>query len=194
MIHQKRLYSVLIVSAVSKFNESIISLLPESKYSPVTCVGSIAAAKREVLERDYDIILINSPLTDDFGTQFAIAAVSDSSSVVLIFVKSEQYADVYGKTAEHGVLTLKKPTSPQMVSQLLDFMRAARERLRLLQKKAISVEEKMDEIRTVNRAKWLLIENLKMTEPDAHRYIEKQAMDRCVTKREVAENILRTYK
>lgn len=64
----------------------------------------------------------------------------------------------------------------------------------MLHKKAMSVEEKMEEIRTVNRAKWLLIENLKMTEPDAHRYIEKQAMDRCVTKREVAEGILRTYK
>ena len=35
---------------------------------------------------------------------------------------------------------------------------------------------------------------LKMTEQEAHRYIEKQAMDRCVTKRVVAEQILSTYK
>jgi response regulator NasT len=33
-----------------------------------------------------------------------------------------------------------------------------------------------------------------MTESDAHRYIEKQAMDRCVTRREIAENILQTYR
>ena len=52
----------------------------------------------------------------------------------------------------------------------------------------------MEEIRLVNRAKWLLIEELKMTEQEAHRYIEKQAMDRCVTKRVVAEQILSTYK
>ena len=52
----------------------------------------------------------------------------------------------------------------------------------------------MVEIRIVNRAKCLLIEQLKMTEEEAHRYIEKQAMDRCVTKRTVAENILSTYK
>ena len=54
-------------------------------------------------------------------------------------------------------------------------------------------EEKMEEIRIVNRAKWLLINELKMDEPGAHRYIEKQAMDRCVTRREVAEEIIRTY-
>ena len=52
----------------------------------------------------------------------------------------------------------------------------------------------MEEIRMVNRAKWLLIEQLKMTEQQAHRYIEKQAMDRCITRRAVAEQILATYR
>ncbi|MDY4209669.1 MAG: ANTAR domain-containing protein [Eubacteriales bacterium] len=52
----------------------------------------------------------------------------------------------------------------------------------------------MEDIRVVNKAKWFLIEQLKMTEQEAHRYIEKQAMDRCVTKRVIAENILSTYK
>ena len=54
-------------------------------------------------------------------------------------------------------------------------------------------EEKMQEIRIVNRAKWILITELKMTETDAHRYIEKQAMDRCVSKKEIAEEIIKTY-
>ena len=52
---------------------------------------------------------------------------------------------------------------------------------------------KMQEIRQVNRAKWLLIENLKMTETDAHHYIEKQAMDRCVSRREIAMGIIKIY-
>ena len=32
-----------------------------------------------------------------------------------------------------------------------------------------------------------------MTEAAAHRMIEKQAMDRCVTRREIAKEIIRTY-
>ncbi len=51
----------------------------------------------------------------------------------------------------------------------------------------------MEEIRLVNRAKWILIDVLGMSENDAHRYIEKQAMDRCVTKAEVARGIISTY-
>ncbi len=51
----------------------------------------------------------------------------------------------------------------------------------------------MEEIRLVNRAKWLLISELKMSEPDAHHYITHQAMDRCCSKRAVAEEIIRLY-
>ena len=51
----------------------------------------------------------------------------------------------------------------------------------------------MEEIRLVNRAKWILIEQLKMTEADAHHHIERQAMDRCVSKKEIALGIIKTY-
>ena len=57
----------------------------------------------------------------------------------------------------------------------------------------LTVDEKIEELRLVNRAKWLLIECLHMTEPDAHRYITRQAMEQRTGKREIAENIIRTY-
>lgn len=47
--------------------------------------------------------------------------------------------------------------------------------------------------RLVNREKWLLIECLSMAEAVAHHYIEKQAMDLRISRREVAENIIKTY-
>ena len=93
----------------------------------------------------------------------------------------------------HGVFTLPKPTSKSTLSTALNWMSSTRERLRKSEKKALSIEEKMEEIRIVNRAKWLLISELKMDEPEAHRYIEKQAMDRCISKRIVAEEIIKTY-
>ena len=51
----------------------------------------------------------------------------------------------------------------------------------------------MNEIRIVDRAKLVLITNLGMDEPHAHRYIEKNAMDMRITKRESAEMIIKTY-
>ena len=62
-----------------------------------------------------------------------------------------------------------------------------------MEKKNKTLQEKMADIRVVNRAKWLLIEHLNMTERDSHYYIEKQAMDTRLSRREVAEHIIRTY-
>lgn len=91
-------------------------------------------------------------------------------------------------------MTLSKPTTLQMVSQSLRVLCATRERLRKVEERQATVEEKIEEIRLVNRAKWLLIECLSMSEAEAHRYIEKQSMDLRISKREVAQKIIETYK
>ena len=191
---KEHVYSVLIVSASESFNQNVMKFLPEATYSPTSYAKSINEAQRKVVERFYDLIIINSPLPDDFGAKFAIDTSNNSSTVVLLFVRSDNYGDVYDKVYDFGVFTVKKPLPEQNVTQALDFVKATRERLRKMEKKKVSLEEKMMEIKIVNRAKWTLINSLNMSEEDAHRYIEKQAMDRCVSKREIAEEILRTYK
>ncbi len=190
---KERVYSVLIVSSSEKFNQALLGLLPTSNYSPICFAGNVSAAKREMLEREFDFVFINTPLPDDFGIKFAVDLSHGKSTVALVFVRSEIYSEVYEKAVVHGVLTLPKPTSAQAMNQAFDWMCAIRERLRRQEKKTLSMEEKMEEIRLINRAKWLLIGELKMTESEAHRYLEKQAMDRCVTRREIAENIIKTY-
>ncbi len=194
MVFQEKTYSVLLVSVSRKFNTTIVELLPVTDYWPVTKVGSIAEAKRKVLEQNYDIVVINAPLPDDFGTRLAIDVCRDSNAGVLILVKNELYNDIYAKVVEFGVMTLPKPTTIQIISQTLRILCATRERMRQVEAKQATVEEKMEEIRLVNRAKWQLIQCLNMTEGEAHRYIEKQSMDLRISKREVAENIIKTYK
>ena len=190
---KERIYSVLIVSTAENLNTALSTLLPDSKYGPVHTVSSISAAKRAFSERAYDYVIINSPLPDDIGTRFAIDACNSKETVVLLMVRSELHAEIYDKVAEHGVFTLPKPTSKPTIITALNWMSSARERLRKAEKKTLSIEEKMEEIRIVNRAKWLLISQLKFDEPEAHRFIEKQAMDRCVSKKVVAEEIIKTY-
>ncbi len=190
----EHIYSVLVVSASDKFNESLRRLLPENRYSPVIAAADVSGARRRLLEERYDLVIINTPLPDDFGTRLALDVCASSGTGVLLLVGAEHYPDVNARVSPYGVLVLSKPTSAQLLSQSLLLLCGTRERLRRMEQKTASIEEKMEEIRMVNRAKWLLIEQLKMTEQDAHRYIEKQAMDRCVTKRVIAEQILSTYK
>ncbi len=190
----ERCYSILVVSASAKFEQSITPLLPESLFSPVAFAANSGMAKRKLLERSSDIVIINTPLPDDFGTRLALDICSGSGAGVLMLIKNEHFHDIAAKVTPHGVLAIPKPTSAQMITQSLNLLCGTRERIRLMEQKTATIEEKMEEIRIVNRAKWVLIDHLKMSEAEAHKYIEKQAMDRCVTKRSVAEDIITTYK
>lgn len=190
---EKRVYSVLVASASERFAGTLTGLLPEAGYSPVVTVSSAAAAGRALNERTFDFIFINSPLPDDSGVRFAADCCRTGGTVALLFVEAGLYDAVQARMAGHGVYLLPKPTPRGFMLRALDWMAATRERLRKYEKKVQPIEEKMEEIRLVNRAKWLLISELKMTEPDAHHYIAHQAMDRCASKRAVAEEIIRLY-
>ena len=186
-------YSILIVSATDSFTSAFADLLPASRYTPVDTVTNISAAKRVLAEKSYDFIIINAPLPDDTGTRFAIEVCTTRQTAVLLLVKNDIHAEIHDKVVKSGVFTLPKPLSRSTMLYALSWLESVRERLRLFEKKSLSIEDKMAEIRLVNKAKWLLISELKMAEPDAHHYIEKQAMDRCVSKRCIAEEIIRTY-
>lgn len=190
---EQRAYSVLIASASENFNSALSPLLPESAFSPVHIAASVSAAQRMFAEQSFDFVIINSPLPDNNGVGFAIDACTTKGTVVLLLIKSDIYMGIHAKVVPHGVFALSKPVSKQTLAQALGWMASARERLRRVEKKTLSMEEKMEEIRLVNRAKWLLISELKMDEPHAHHYIEKQAMDLCITKRQAAEKIIKTY-
>jgi response regulator NasT len=185
--------SVLVVSPSEKITELLNEVLPGGTFSPVVTVSSCGEAKRALLSADYDIIVVNTPLADEFGSEFALDIVAQSSAVALLLVKNEIYEQVSSGVENFGVMTLPKPLSRSTLYSAMKIAVATRARLRTMDRKNRSLSSKMDDIRLVNRAKWALIENLGMTEEQAHRYIEKQAMDMRRSKREIAENLIKTY-
>lgn len=193
MIIDDRAYSVLLVSSSDKITSFMHPILQQNYGNPVVTMGNVSSAKRALLEGTFDIVIINSPVLDDIGVRFAIDAATKTNASVLIMVKPEIYDETHFKVLDYGVFVLSKPISQAAIVQALRWLSAGRERLRLFEKKSLSLEDKMAEIRLINRAKWALMENLQMTEPEAHRYIEKQSMDRGMTKKSMAEEIIKTY-
>lgn len=192
MTTPKPLCRVLVVSAGTQAYDYIRELLPPGEYDPVTHAASAGEAKRLLLGSDYDIIIINTPLPDEFGTEFALDCAAGTCGV-LVLCKSELYEQIAFRLEDSGVLTMPRPVNRQTFYIAIKLLIATHARLAKMEKQNRTLKEKMEDIRVVNRAKWLLIEHLSMTEQDAHYYIEKQAMDTRLSRREVAEHIIRTY-
>lgn len=192
MLFRDQTYRVLLVSAAEKFNTVTLSLLPGSEYYPVDVVKSAGAAQRRLLEYEYDIVLINTPLPDEFGSDLAMDACRKSKAGVMLMVKREIQDEIYTKVMEEGVITLPKPTSEAVMRHMLRTLCALRERLRRVQEHQVTVDQKIEEMRLVDKAKWTLITQRDMSEEEAHQYIQHQSMDRRLSRRTVAEEILQS--
>lgn len=192
MASGKIIYRVLIAGANDRTFDSLRELLPPDGYEAPLRAGSAGEVKRMLLETDVDLVILNAPLRDEFGTQLALN-LSRDNLCVLMLVPAESFDAVCYKVEDEGILTLSKPVSRNGLLGAIKLLTAMRGKLRKLDQQNQALQEKMQDIRTVNRAKWLLIEIKRMTENEAHYYIEKQAMDMRLSRREVAENIIRTY-
>lgn len=188
----KMKYRVLVADAGDKIADYISDMLPRSGFEPILRAGDAGEVRRMMLSTQVDIVIINTPLPDEFGSELALD-LAENPMGVLLLVKSEVYDQVTYKVEDSGVLTLAKPMTKQGFYSAVKLLAAMSSRLAKMEKKNRTLQEKMADIRVVNRAKWLLIEHHRMKEEDAHYFIEKQAMDMRLSRREVAENIIRTY-
>ncbi len=185
--------NVLIVSASEKPAEHIKEILSFGSFSVLTPVTSASEARRLLDNSDVDIVIVNTPLKDEFGVQFAVDAAAERSKGVLIMVKPEVYEQVSYKMESYGILTLSKSSGREIMLQSVKLLSASSVKLRRLEESAADLQQKLRDLKTVNRAKGLLIENLKMSEADAHRFIEKEAMDSCVKKADAAKRIIKKF-
>ena len=192
MASGKNIYKVLVAGANDKTFALLQTLLPGSSYDPPLRAGSAGEAKRMALDYAVDIAILNAPMRDEFGTQLALNLARDNVGVLLL-VPGESFDGVRDQVADEGVMALAKPLTRQTLEMGLHMITALRGKLLQMDRRNRALQEKMTDIRTINRAKWLLIEQLRMTESEAHYYIERQAMDTRLSRREVAENIIRSY-
>ena len=192
MVTGKRKYRVLVAGANDKLGESIAALLPKNAYEPPVFAASVGEIRRLALESTMDLVVLNTPLKDEFGTRLALD-LADYNIAVLLMVQGDVFDQVCYKVEDYGVLTLAKPVSRQSFYTAVKLLTAMRAKMLRMEKKNQALQEKMQDIRTINRAKWLLITNLQMTEDEAHYHIEKKAMNSRLSRREAAEEIIRTY-
>lgn len=168
-------------------------VLPLLHVTSIFSAGSASKARTLLSENEFDIAIIACPLPDEFGKRFAREAQSKNFCEVLLLVPTDRFDETFDSVMEQGILVVSLPTSGQTLLSTLRTLCTMRERIRGMQKKQASLEDKMAEIRLVNHAKWLLIDHLSMAEDDAQRYIEKQAMNLRIPKAQLAREIIKQY-
>ena len=188
----KTKYRVLVAGGNEKLCELLSEILPKNEYAFLPPAKTAGEVRRLTMDRSVDLVILNAPLKDEFGVQLA-QDLAENNLGVLLLTGSDVFEQVSYRVEQSGVITLAKPTTKQSMYIALRALTALRSKLLQMEQKTKALQQKVADIHTVNHAKWLLIQHDNMTENEAHRFIEKQAMDMRLSRREVAESIIRTY-
>ena len=181
-------YSVLVVTKDTKISSLVSAILIPPLFELSVCTD-FNEARRKCGERNFNIVLAD--FAEGEGTDFAID-ISDSPSTILLLSPAQHFDEISYKVEGYGILTLTTPFDQFYFYNMIKVAIAVQYKVKILSSKATQLKEKMEEIRLVNRAKMLLMQNKSMTEQEAHRYIEKQAMDTGSKKTAVSKLIIDT--
>ena len=144
-------------------------------------------------EHDYVVVISVFPFEGEFGAETA-AYISKTFDVCqVIFVPSKVYDEVCAKLSGTGAVILPKSSPRELAVNSIRCAAAIKNKMDDLRSENKMLRDMVNEMKLVNRAKCVLIEYLKISEKEAHRQIQKRAMDQRVTLTEVAADILKTY-
>lgn len=184
----------LLVSSSEAQTQRISALLTRARIVPFDHAGSARQALEQFDAGGIDGVLIAEPIAGSSGRELALQLKKRHCMAVLLLLAAPEHADTDAALLEQsGVLVLPNDAPESLIVQTIRLLTAVRIQLEQMQHKTEKLEAKVADIRIINRAKLLLVQHLQMTETEAHKYIEKQAMDTSMRRRTIAENIIRTY-
>ena len=183
----------LLVSSSEAQTQRISALLTRARIVPFDHAGSARQALEQFDAGGIDGVLIAEPIAGSSGRELALQLKKRHCMAVLLLAAPEHVDTDAALLEQSGVLVLPNDAPESLIVQTIRLLTAVRIQLEQMQHKTEKLEAKVADIRIINRAKLLLVQHLQMTETEAHKYIEKQAMDTSMRRRTIAENIIRTY-
>jgi len=185
--------SALIVSDSEKDTGLFTVMLNAACINQIVCEKSVDGARKLTQKQDFDLVIVDSPLADESGEGFSRSIASKGASQVILIVNKESFDTVSADCGEDGVLTISKPVDKALFWSALSLVKSIHGRMKKIYAENAQLKQKIEDIRIIDRAKFILISSMKMSEQESHRYIEKQAMDMRLSRRAIAEGILKRY-
>ncbi len=181
---------ILLLSKRGKGESALMAYLLAQGQCQVETASDGCAGRQMFLETNYDLVLINAPLEDELGDELAELVSRKTAAGVVILLNHAFIDRKAGKMERSGVMVVGKPIVKGLLPQAIHMAYASKCRIQVLQRENEKLAARLNDIKHVNRAKWLLVKNLDMTEEQAHKYIETQAMEHRISKGELSRRLL----
>lgn len=184
---------LFIVAKTEDICTGIAAALGELSAENIECCGGDDRAALDGDLSAYDAIIVSTPLQSEFGLNFVAELPKKSGAAIVVLARADIAEDVQRRIGFTGAFVIGKPFPKSVLPNTVRMAMLAKENIKRLEQENIELTRQLDDVKIIDRAKCCLIQYLNLTESQAHRHIQKLAMDTSRSQREIAEDILRTY-
>jgi response regulator NasT len=168
----------------------LAEILVEAGYDVVgqASDGEEAIALARELRPDVVLMDVKMPVLDGITAAERIGSEGLAPVVMLTAFSQRELVE---RARDAGVMAyVVKPFTPADLTPAIEVARSRWTELRTLESEVADLGERLETRKLVDRAKGALMTQLKITEADAFRWIQKTAMDRRLSMKEVAEAVI----
>ena len=171
--------NVLIVSGNQNASQVLSAFFKES-FQCVPKNAESAYQAKSIFDNNpsIELAVINVPLIDESGIELADYIISDTASFCILMTKRENAEKIADRAEKNGIIVVGKPFNKSNLYQLVKTLDISVKRSYKFYSDILRLEQKIDEIQTIDKAKFMLMEHRNMTEAEAHAYLEQYAMNK----------------
>ncbi|WP_370584175.1 ANTAR domain-containing response regulator [Ornithinimicrobium cryptoxanthini] len=181
---------ILVAEDEALIRLDLVEMLGEAGYDVVgqAADGEQAVAMARELSPDLVVMDVKMPSMDGISAAEVLAREGIAPVVMLTAFSDRSLVE---RARDAGVMAyVVKPFTANDVLPALDIARSRWQERQALESEVADLAERFETRKRLDRAKGLLQQQLKLSEAESFRWIQKAAMDRRLSMREVADAVI----
>ena len=180
---------VVVVEDEALIRMDVVATLEEAGFEIVGegADGEEAISLAKEHEPDLVVMDIKMPKLDGISAAEKIAELK----IPVVLLTAFSQTELVSRAAEAGAMAyVTKPFKPADLLPAIQIALARHEELLSLESETAELSDRLETRKMMDRAKGLLMTQMKLSEPDAFRWIQKASMDRRLSMAQVAKAVI----
>jgi len=181
-------YRILVAEDETLIRMDLVEMLREAGYDVVGAAsdGREAIELAESLQPDLAILDVKMPILDGIS---AAEKIIEVSPVLMLTAFSQK--DLVERARDAGAMAyVVKPFTINDLVPAIEISISRHRQMKSLETEVADLHERLETRKVIDRAKGILMKALNLSEPEAFSWIQRAAMDRRITMKEVSEAVI----
>jgi len=181
-------HRILVAEDETLIRMDLVEMLREAGYDVVGAAmdGGEAVSLAESLKPDLTILDVKMPVLDGISAAEKIISISP---VLMLTAFSQK--DLVERARDAGAMAyVVKPFTINDLLPAIEISISRHKQMKSLEAEVADLHDRLETRKVIDRAKGILMKALNLSEPEAFSWIQRAAMDRRITMKEVSEAVI----